>query len=139
MVDGYNVIFADSELSSLARENYDAARGKLIDMLSDYQGTRSGPLWVVFDAYKVKGGVEHAEDYLNIRVVYTKENQTADMFIEKTVHEMRKQYDITVATSDGLEQIVSRGQGARMISSRELLRLMAETREDLRRTHMTES
>ncbi|MBR4760292.1 MAG: NYN domain-containing protein [Lachnospiraceae bacterium] len=136
LVDGYNVIFASSELSALARDNYDAARGKLMDMLSDFQGTRSGPLWVVFDAYKVKGGVEHVEDFLNIKVVYTKENQTADMFIEKTVHEMRKQYDITVATSDGLEQVVSRGQGARMISSRELLRLMEETKENLRRTHM---
>ncbi|MCR5338539.1 MAG: NYN domain-containing protein [Lachnospiraceae bacterium] len=136
LVDGYNVIFADHELSALARDNYDAARGKLMDMLSDYQGTRSGPLWVVFDAYKVKGGTEHRETFLNIEVVYTKENQTADMFIEKTVHEMRKQYDITVATSDGLEQIVSRGQGARMISSRELLRLMEQTREELRRTHM---
>ncbi len=136
LVDGYNVIFADSGLSSLARENYDAARGKLLDMLSDFHGTRSGQLWVVFDAYKVKGGTEHTENFLNIKVVYTRENQTADMFIEKTVHEMRKQYDITVATSDGLEQIVSRGQGARMISSRELLQLMEETRENLRRTHM---
>ena len=133
LVDGYNVIFADSELSSLARENYDAARGKLIDMLSDFHGTRNGQLWVVFDAYKVKGGTEHTESFLNIKVVYTKENQTADMFIEKTVHDMRKQYDITAATSDGLEQVVSRGQGAKMISSRELLRLMEETREELRR------
>ncbi len=131
LVDGYNVIHADSALSELAGENFDAARGRLLDMLSDFHGSRDGRLIVVFDAYKVPDGKLHEEKYHNIEVVYTKQAQTADMYIEKTVGLLGSKYMITVATSDGLEQIVTRGQGAMLISSRELLGMIAGQRKSI--------
>lgn len=120
LVDGYNVIFAWQDLKELAEVSIDAARGKLMDILCNYQAIRGGELIVVFDAYRMKGHQTEYFDYHNIHVVYTKEAETADQYIEKFTHENGKKYDITVATSDGLEQIIIRGAGAHLISSREL-------------------
>lgn len=119
LVDGYNVIFAWEELNELAKVNIDGARGRLMDILCDYQGIRKCHLIVVFDAYRVKGHPTEISDYHNIHVVYTKEAETADQFIEKFAHENGRKYDVTVATSDGLEQIIIRGQGCGLISARE--------------------
>ena len=120
LVDGYNVIFAWQELKELAELSVDGARGKLMDILCNYQGIRGGELIVVFDAYRIKGHKTEYFDYHNIHVVYTKEAETADQYIEKFAHENSRKYDITVATSDGLEQIIIRGEGCQLISSREL-------------------
>lgn len=120
LVDGYNIIFAWEELSALARLNLDSARQALIDILSNYQGYRGMTLIVVFDAYRVRGNQGEVQKYHNIYVVYTKEAETADQYIEKTVHDMQKQHRVTVATSDGLEQIIVFGEGAVRMSAREL-------------------
>lgn len=120
LVDGYNVIFAWDELNELAKENIDAARDKLMDILCNYQGVRKCHLMLVFDAYRVTGNPGSVYQYHNITVVYTKEAETADAFIEKFAHENARKYKVTVATSDGLEQIIIRGEGCGLISSREL-------------------
>lgn len=120
LVDGYNVIFAWQELKELAETNIDGARGRLLDILCNYQAIKKCNLIVVFDAYRIKGHQTEILDYHNIHVVYTKEAETADQFIEKFAHENGKRYQITVATSDGLEQIIIRGQGCNLISAREL-------------------
>lgn len=119
LVDGYNIIFAWEELNGLAQINLDAARDKLIDILSNYQSFVGIKLMVVFDAYKVKGFKGEQKEYNNILVVFTKEAQTADAYIERFAHENGKKYDITVATSDGLEQIIISGQGCMILSARE--------------------
>lgn len=119
LVDGYNVIFAWEYLNDLAKMDLSAARGKLLDILSDYQGYVGDDVIVVFDAYRVKGNPGSSEKYHNIYVVYTKEAQTADAYIEKACHEMIPKHDITVVTSDGTEQIIVTGAGAYRISSRE--------------------
>lgn len=119
LVDGYNIIFAWKELSELAAVNLDSARGRLLDILCNYQGIRGCDLIAVFDAYRVKGHDTEILDYHNIHVVYTKEAETADAYIEKFAHENGRKYDVTVATSDGLEQVIIRGQGCRLISARE--------------------
>lgn len=111
LVDGYNIIFAWEELRELSERNIDSARGRLLDILCDYQGVKGCELIVVFDAYKVKGRDAESSDYHNIHVVYTKEAQTADPYIEKFAHDNGRKFNITVATSDGLEQIIIRGQG----------------------------
>lgn len=120
LVDGYNVIFAWEELAELAKVNIDSARGQLLDTLCDYQAMKGCQLIVVFDAYRVKGHAEEIVDYHNIHVVYTKEAETADQYIEKFAHENGRKYQVTVATSDGLEQIIIRGQGCLLLSAREL-------------------
>lgn len=120
LVDGYNVIFAWDDLKELAEINMDSARGKLLDLLCNYQGIRKCQLIVVFDAYRVAGHETEISDYHNIHVVFTKEAETADQYIEKFAHEHAKNYKVTVATSDGLEQIIIRGEGCGLISSREL-------------------
>lgn len=120
LVDGYNVVFAWDELHALAEVNIDGARGRLMDILCDYQAMKGCELIVVFDAYRVKGHATEISDYHNIHVVYTKEAETADQYIEKFAHENGKRYDVTVATSDGLEQIIIRGEGCRLMSAREL-------------------
>lgn len=130
LVDGYNIIFAWEDLQKLAEENIDAARDKLIDILSAYQSFRGCTLILVFDAYKVKGSTGAVQKVHNIYVVYTKEAETADQYIEKAAHEMGHKYDVTVATSDGLEQIIILGQGCNLLSARELkneITLMQET------------
>ena len=119
LVDGYNIIFAWEELSELAAADIGAARGKLMDILSGYQGFRKQEVILVFDAYKVEGGVGEIYRYHNIHVVFTKEAETADQYIEKTVHEIGRNYQVTVATSDGLEQVIIMGQGARRLSARD--------------------
>ncbi|NLL77956.1 MAG: GTP-binding protein [Clostridiales bacterium] len=120
LVDGYNVIFAWEDLKQLAESNIDGARGKLMDVLCNYQAIKKCNLIVVFDAYRVKGHDTEFTDYHNIHVVYTKEAETADMYIEKFAYENGKRYKVTVATSDGLEQIIIRGQGCDLLSAREL-------------------
>lgn len=129
LVDGYNVIFAWEELNELAKVNIDGARGRLMDILCDYQGIRKCHLIVVFDAYRVKGHPTEISDYHNIHVVYTKEAETADQFIEKFAHENSRKYDVTVATSDGLEQIIIRGQGCGLISAREFEKEVASVKK----------
>ena len=129
LVDGYNVIFAWEELNELAKVNIDGARGRLMDILCDYQGVRKCHLIVVFDAYRVKGHPTEISDYHNIHVVYTKEAETADQFIEKFAHENGRKYDVTVATSDGLEQIIIRGQGCGLISAREFEKEVASVKK----------
>lgn len=114
LVDGYNIIYAWEDLKELSEENMDAARGKLMDLLCNYQALKKSELIVVFDAYRVKGHDTEVSDYQNIHVVFTKEAETADQYIEKFAHEHGKKYDVTVATSDGLEQIIIRGQGCRL-------------------------
>lgn len=129
LVDGYNVIFAWEELNELAKVNIDGARGRLMDILCDYQGIRKCHLIVVFDAYRVKGHPTEISDYHNIHVVYTKEAETADQFIEKFAHENGRKYDVTVATSDGLEQIIIRGQRCGLISAREFEKEVASVKK----------
>ena len=119
-MDGYNIIYAWPELKELADENMDGARMKLLDYLSNYQGIRKCQIIVVFDAYRVQGHREEVIDYHNIHVVYTREAQTADQYIEKFAHDNQKKYNITVATSDGLQQIIVRGAGCALFSAREL-------------------
>lgn len=120
LVDGYNVIHAWEELAELAEDNLDGARGKLLDILCNYQGIRKCNLIVVFDAYRVKGHMTEVTDYHNIHVVFTAEAETADQYIEKFAHENGRKYRVTVATSDGLEQIIIRGQDCLLLSAREL-------------------
>ncbi len=120
LVDGYNIIFAWEDLKELSEVSIDGARGKLLDILCNYQGMRQCEVIAVFDAYRVKGHDTEMLDYHNIHVVYTKEAETADQYIERFSHENGRKYDVTVATSDGLEQIIIRGQGCRLLSAREL-------------------
>lgn len=136
LVDGYNVIFTWEKLRELSRQDIDSAKGRLLDILCDYQGVKGCNLIVVFDAYRVKGHDTEISDYHNIHVVYTKEAQTADQYIEKFAHENGKKWDITVATSDGLEQIIIRGQGCRLLSARELEAEVARTRQLLREEYL---
>lgn len=132
LVDGYNIIFSWEELNELAKENIHAACDKLMDILSNYQGYRKCTLILVFDAYKVEGHVEEIIPYHNIYVVYTKEAETADQYIEKTVHRIGRQYQVTVATSDGLEQVIIMGQGAHRISAQGLKKEIEDTEKTVR-------
>ena len=117
MIDGYNIIFAWEELQELAKVNIDSARDKLIDICCNYQGYIGGTLILVFDAYKVKGNPGSVEKHHNIFVVYTREAETADAYIEKTVHEIGRKHNVTVATSDALEQMIIWGEGAIRMSA----------------------
>lgn len=120
LVDGYNIIHAWSELQELAKDNMDAARITLLNTLCSYQGVKKCQVIVVFDAYRVPGHLEEISDYHNIKVVFTKEAQTADEFIERFAYEHQKEYNITVATSDNLQQIIIRGAGSALLSARDL-------------------
>ncbi len=120
LVDGYNIIFSWPELKELADDNMDSAKMKLLDVLSNYQGIRKCKIIVVFDAYRVEGHLEEKIQYHNIHMLYTKEAQTADQYIEKFAYDNQKKYSITVATSDGLQQIIIRGAGCALLSAREL-------------------
>ena len=120
LVDGYNIIFAWEELNELAKVNIDGARYRLMDILCNYQGYKKCILIVVFDAYKVTGNIGSASKYHNINVVYTKEAETADQYIEKLAHKIGGKYRVTVATSDGLEQLIIRSQGCLLLSARDL-------------------
>ena len=120
LVDGYNIIFSWEELNDLAKVSIDGARSKLMDILCNYQGFKKCELILVFDAYKLEGHPVEVVDYHNIHVVYTKEAETADQYIEKLVHEMGRKYDVTVATSDKMEQVIILGQGAKRLSAQDL-------------------
>lgn len=132
LVDGYNIIFAWEELNELAKASIDAARNKLMDILSNYQGFIGCTLILVFDAYKVKGNQGEVQKYHNIYVVYTKEAETADQYIEKTTHEIGRKYKVTVATSDALEQVIVMGQGAYRISAKDFYEEVERTEKQIR-------
>ena len=132
LVDGYNIIFAWEELRELSKVTIDGARQKLMDILCNYQGYRKCTLILVFDAYKVTGNTGEAIDYHNIHVVYTKEAETADQYIEKLAHKIGRQYNVTVATSDGLEQLIIYGQGCHLMSARDLKEEVAWANEQIR-------
>ena len=122
LVDGYNIIFSWDELSEIAKDNLDLARSMLINTLCNYQGFKQCRVILVFDAYKVKGGTREVEQVHNISVVYTKEAETADMYIEKVTHELShatKNSRVRVATSDGTEQLIILGNGAYRVSAAE--------------------
>lgn len=120
LVDGYNIIFAWEELRELSKISIDAARGRLQDILCNYQGFQQCQLILVFDAYRVQNHRTEVFSYHNITVVYTKEAETADQYIEKFAHENARHHHVTVATSDGMEQIIIRGEGCRLLSARDL-------------------
>lgn len=120
VVDGYNIIFAWEELKSLAKTSMDAARTALIEILSNYQGYRRCKVIIVFDAYKIKGGERRQEKHGSVDVVFTKEGETADTYIERLTYEMNGKYRVRVATSDRQEQIIALGNGAFRLSASEL-------------------
>lgn len=136
IVDGYNVIFAWDTLRELSEHNIDSARGKLMDILSNYQGYMNCKLIVVFDGYKVKDNKGEIFPYDDIEVVYTKEGETADAHIEKLTHELARKHKVTVVTSDGLEQIVTMGQGAIRMSSRDFKAEVERVNEHLRENYL---
>jgi predicted RNA-binding protein with PIN domain len=132
LVDGYNIIFAWDELKELAASNLDAARDRLNDILTNYRAVKNCEIIAVYDAYRVAG---HPTEYLklgNINIVFTKEAETADRFIERFAHENASKYDVTVATSDGLEQIIIRGQGAKLLSARDFKEEVDRTEHKIR-------
>ena len=132
LVDGYNIIFSWDELNRLAKENLDLARTRLINILCNYQGFRRCNLILVFDAYRVKGNHREIESEMGITVVYTKEAETADMFIEKTAHELGRKHRVRVATSDNVEQIIILGNGAVRVSATEFLAEVTEVEKAIR-------
>ncbi|MCR5516083.1 MAG: TetM/TetW/TetO/TetS family tetracycline resistance ribosomal protection protein [Lachnospira sp.] len=136
LVDGYNIIHAWPELDELQKTNFDGARGRLLDIMQHYQSLIHSELIVVFDAYKVKGHQEEFVDLNNIHVVYTKEAETADHYIEKFAHENGRKRNVTVATSDGVEQVIIRGQGCILMSARELLEDVEKREEELRKNFL---
>ncbi len=137
LVDGYNIIFAWDELKELAAVNLDAAREKLNDILSDYRASSDNGLIVVYDAYRVAGHVEECISLGNIKVIFTKEAETADRFIERFAHTKASLYDITVATSDGLEQIIIRGAGCKLMTAADLHADVERNRNQLREKYMS--
>lgn len=136
LVDGYNVIFAWDDLRELSEVNIEGARGKLMDILCNYQGYKKNTVILVFDGYKVPGNPGEVIKYHNIYVVYTKEAETADQYIEKTVPEIAKKHRVSVATSDALEQMIIIGQGAHRISARDLLTEIQITSQQMREEYM---
>lgn len=132
LVDGYNVIFAWEDLKELAKVNIESARNKLMDILCNYQGYQKCAVILVFDAYKVDGYALEIQKYHNIHVVYTKEAETADQYIEKVVHHIGRKYHVTVVTSDGVEQVITLGQGGTLISSREFKEEVELVRRQIR-------
>ena len=136
LVDGYNIIFSWEELKELSERDIGAARGKLADILSNYQGFRKCTLILVYDAYKVEGNPGEVMKYHNIYIVYTKEAETADQYIEKTVRRIAKNADVTVATSDGLEQVIIMGQGAHRMSAPGLKEEVELALKELRGEHL---
>ena len=136
LVDGYNIIFAWKELRELSEKDMNAARTSLAEILSNYQGYRKMPVILVYDAYRVSGAAEHIEHYHDVCIVYTREAETADRYIEKAVHRMASEYDITVATSDGTEQVIIWGVGAKRMSARELFEEIERTRKEIREGYL---
>ena len=136
LVDGYNIIFAWDELRELSEIDLAAARGRLADILCNYQGYRKCTLILVFDAYKVEGNPGEVAKYHNIHIVYTKEAETADQYIEKTVRKISKHHSVTVATSDALEQVIILGQGARRMSAAGLKEEVELALKEIRGEHL---
>lgn len=136
LVDGYNVIFAWEDLKELAKVNIEGARNKLMDVLCNYQGFKKCNLILVFDAYKVQGQELGVQKYHNIYVVYTKEAETADQYIEKVVHEIGRKYHVTVATSDNVEQVMTLGQGGKLLSARDLRTEVEEVQRQIREEYL---
>ena len=132
LVDGYNVIFSWDNLSRLAKDNIDAARSVLVNVLCNYQGYKKCRLILVFDAYKVKGSVREIETVGGISIVYTKEAETADMYIEKVSHKLAKNNRVRVVTSDGMEQLIILGSGALRVSSRAFLEEVKAAESEIR-------
>lgn len=132
LVDGYNVIFAWDSLKELSKDNIEGARNMLINILCNYQGYKKCEVILVFDAYKVKGSSREVEKVNNINIVYTKEAETADMYIEKVSHKLAKNNKVRVVTSDALEQLIILGNGALRVSSREFLYEIQQAEEDIR-------
>ena len=116
-MDGYNIIFAWEELKAVARDNLDAARQMLMEVLSNYQGFKQNIVILVFDAYRVPRSVQDVTKYHNIYVVYTKEAETADAYIERATYEIGRRHRVRVATSDGPEQLIILGHGALRLSA----------------------
>lgn len=139
LVDGYNIIFAWDDLKELAEANMAGARGKLMDILCNFQGYRKNIIILVFDGYKVQGNPGEILKYHNIYVVYTKEAETADQYIEKTVHDISKKYHVRVATSDALEQMIIMGQGAHRISAKELREEIIIVNREMQEEHLKQS
>ncbi|MBO5291782.1 MAG: TetM/TetW/TetO/TetS family tetracycline resistance ribosomal protection protein [Lachnospiraceae bacterium] len=138
LVDGYNIIFSWEELRELSKVNIESARTKLMDILCNYQGYKKCTLILVFDAYRVEGNPGGVMQYHNIHVVYTKEAETADQYIEKTVHKIGRKYRVRVATSDALEQIIIWGQGAERLSAQGLLEEVEQVQEEIRKEHLNQ-
>lgn len=133
LVDGYNVIFAWDSLKELSKGgNLDGARNMLINVLCNYQGYKKCEVILVFDAYKVKGNNREIEKVNNINIVYTKEAETADMYIEKVTHQLAKKHKVRVVTSDALEQLIILGNGALRVSSREFLYEIEQMENEIR-------
>ena len=139
LVDGYNIIFAWDELKQLANENIDSAREALIEILGNYQGFRKCSVIAVFDAYKVKGGQRHFEKHGGVTVVYTKEAETADAYIERTTYELAgkgsrggKRYRVRVATSDRLEQMIILGNNAQRLSANDFREEVEQVNNEIR-------
>ena len=132
LVDGYNVIFAWDELRRLAEGSLDAARRRLMDILCNYAGYRRCVPILVFDAYKVRGGAREVERYHNLYVVYTREAETADMYIERATHELAKERRTRVVSSDGAEQVIVLGHGALRVSARAFAEEVAAVEKEIR-------
>lgn len=136
LVDGYNIIFAWDELKRIAQDSLEDARVKLLAFLCNYQGYTQAEVIVVFDAHKVKGGHLTVEDHYNIKVIYTKEAQTADSYIEWVVGFLSKRYRVRVATSDNLEQVIIMGKGAYRVSANELLHEIEKMNQKMREEYI---
>ena len=136
LVDGYNIIFAWPELKELAGTNMDSARTKLQDILCNYQGYKKCKVILVFDGYKVKGNPGTVIEYHNIHVIFTKEAETADQYIEKVSQQIGRQYQVRVATSDKLEQIIILGKGCTRLSARDLKKEIDETNTEIKKEHL---
>ena len=132
LVDGYNIIFAWEDTKAAAKDSLEAARNLLIHKLCNYQGYKQCELILVFDAYKVKGNAGEVERVNNISVVYTKEAETADMYIEKTAHELGRKRRVRVATSDALEQMIILGSGAIRVSANEFRAEVEQAEQEIR-------
>ena len=136
LVDGYNIIFAWPELKALADTNLDAARLRLQDILCNYQGFKKCNVILVFDGYRVKGNPGEVIQYHNIHVIFTKEAETADQYIEKVTQEIGRTHHVRVATSDRLEQVIILGKGAVRLSARDLQKEIRETDEEIHSQHL---
>jgi len=136
LVDGYNIIFAWTDLKELAEVNINGARDKLCEILCNYQGYKQNKVILVFDAYKVAGYAGEVQAYKNISLVYTKEAQTADQYIEKTVKDMGRKAEAVVATSDAMEQMIVWGWGAMRLSAEGLRKEVETVNEEIRENYL---